>query len=176
MKIKNLYSIVIFIILPFLFISCGTSIATRYESSKGETKKIDTAKIKYAENFDLSNYRAKLLLPDVKKDSIPAKNEIWYNYKNPIDTSSNKPVVKTVLGFRVLTLTSDNLDDANNIKAEITSKTGRKDIYIIFDPPFYKVQVGDFKNIDEANDLSYQLKQMGFGEAKVISTQINIFQ
>jgi len=176
--LKKISPIIALFFFPLLLISCGTSIASRYEneSSRGEIKKIDTTKIKYEESFDLTNYRTKLSLPDVKKDSTPSKNTIWYNYKNQIDTSSNKTVIKTVQGYRVLTFTSDNLDDANKLKADISSKTGRKDIYVIFDPPFYKVQIGDFKNFDEANDLSYQLKQMGYDEAKVISCSINIFQ
>ncbi|MHB1687797.1 MAG: hypothetical protein ACYCVH_10525 [Ignavibacteriaceae bacterium] len=167
------------ILVSIFLASCGTSIATRYqqETSSKESVKKDTTRIKYHKNFDLTNYRTKLNLPEVKKNSSSDKNVVWYNYKNSPDTSSlNKAAIKTVLGYRILVFTSDNLDEADSTKSDVSAKTNRQDVYIVFDPPFYKVEVGDFNDMDSAKNLSFQLRQMGYGDSRVISSKINIFQ
>ena len=176
--LNYLKNLIIILFFPLIFISCGTSIATRYqeETSKTATKKVDTLRVEYAENFDLTNYRAKLKLPAVKIDSSKNKNPIWFNYESKPDTSYLRAVSKTELGYRVLAFTSDNLNDADSMKTDISTKTGRNDIYIIFDPPFYKVQAGDFTNITDAKNLSFQFKQLGFDESRVISSKINIYK
>lgn len=167
-----------FMIVSILVASCGTSVATRYEqkpSSKENSIK-ETKKIKEQENFDLTNYRTKLNFPDTKNISSPEKNVVWYNYKNAPDTSSTKVVIKTTQGYRILVYTSDNLDEADSTKSDVAVKTNRQDVYIVFDPPFYKVEVGDFRVMEDAKNLSFQLKQMGYGDSRVISSKINIYQ
>lgn len=176
--LKYLKYLPIILFFPIIFISCGTSIATRYQevTSKDKTKKVDTLRVEYAENFDLTNYRTKLNLPAVKTESSRNKNPIWFNYKSKPDTSNLRTVSKTEPGYRVLAFTSDNLNDADSMKTDISSKTGRNDIYIIFDPPFYKVQAGDFTNMTDAKNLSFQFKQLGYDESRVISSKINIYK
>ena len=78
-------------------------------------------------------------------------------------------------GYRVQVLITDNLDEANNMRSDIYFKTNQKAVYIVFDPPFYKVEVGDFKNMADAKSLSFQLKQLGYSDARVINETINIF-
>lgn len=175
---KYLKKLTIILFFPVIFISCGTSIATRYqeESSKSEARKVDTLRVKYAENFDLTNYRTKIELPAIKTDSARNKNPIWFNYKSKPDTSTLRTVAKTEEGYRVLAYTSDNLNDADSMRTDISTKTGRNDIYIIFDPPFYKVQAGDFTNMTDAKNLSFQFKQLGYDESRVISSKINIYK
>jgi hypothetical protein len=79
-------------------------------------------------------------------------------------------------GYRVLVLTTDNLEEANNLKSEIYFKTYQKPVYISFDPPFYKVKAGDFINSTEATELGFKLNQMGYTEAKVVRDTVNIFK
>jgi hypothetical protein len=51
-----------------------------------------------------------------------------------------------------------------------------KDVYVNFEPPFYKVKVGDFTTRSEANDLKFKLNQLGYSEAKVVQETINLFE
>ncbi|MHB8578819.1 MAG: hypothetical protein ACYDA4_03035 [Ignavibacteriaceae bacterium] len=162
--------------MSILIASCGTSVATRYEQKPSSKENLikETKKIKDQENFDLTNYRTKLNLPDTK-NILSKKNIVWYNYKNTPDTSSTKVVVETAQGYRILVYTSDNLDEADSTKSDVADKTNRQDVYIVFDPPFYKVEVGDFRVMEDAKNLNFQLKQVGYGDSRVISSKINIY-
>jgi hypothetical protein len=67
------------------------------------------------------------------------------------------------------------LNFANQISSEVYTKLNR-DTYITFEPPFYKVKVGDFRSRDEANDLRFKLNQLGYNEARVVQETINLFE
>ena len=94
----------------------------------------------------------------------------------PTKNDTNKTVIKTVPGYRVQVISTDNLDEANTIRSEIYFKTNQKAVYVIFDPPFYKVEVGDFIDINDAKNLSFKFKQMGYKDARVVNETINIFE
>ncbi len=161
-----------------LVVSCGTSVSTRYEQKPTlkENAAVKTKKYQQQENFDLSQYRTRLDLPKIKSTRPDVGNGLWYNYRNLPDTSKMKVVLNTSQGYRILVYTSDNLDEADSTKLNVATKTDRQDIYIVFDPPFYKVEVGDFRTTQDADNLNFQLKQMGFSDSRVISSKINIFK
>ena len=100
----------------------------------------------------------------------------WYDYDTTLSNITTGMPIKQTAGYRVLVLTTDNLDEANNMKTEIYFKTDQKPVYISFDPPFYKVKAGDFVSSTEANELGFKLNQMGYTESKVIRDTVNIFQ
>ena len=73
-------------------------------------------------------------------------------------------------------MATDNLEEADSMRSDIYFKTTQKDVYLFFDPPFYKVLVGDFKQFSDAKNLSFKLSQMGYAESRVISDTVNVFQ
>lgn len=170
----------------FSLTSCGTLISTdsRYYNDKKtdgneskETGKKDTLSL--SEDFDITPYMTKIDL----NDSIPQVNltsssklDIWYDYDTIPSLSGSNKQIKQIAGYRVLVLTTDNLEEANNIKSEIYFKTDQKPVYISFEPPFYKIKAGDFLNNTEANEFGFKLNQMGYTETKVIRDTINILQ
>ncbi len=166
----------------FFIPSCGTSTGSRYNrtADKENEKKFEEAKSeeKYPENFNLDNYRTKIDAPEIKRDSaVAADLDAWYNYRTiPTKNDTNKTVIKTVPGYRVQVISTDNLDEANTVRSEIYFKTNQKAVYVIFDPPFYKVEVGDFIDINDAKNLSFKFKQMGYKDARVVNETINIFE
>ncbi len=166
------------------FYSCSASTDTRYEnkdSGEKEVTKEKEPKNKIVEDFDFTPYRTKLDIPE-KKISLPtntSNSDIWYGYeKNEIDTSAslNRKIIDKVQGYRVLILTTDNLEEANNMRSEIYFNTTQKEVYVIFDPPFYKVMVGDFTDYSEAKNLSFKLNQLGYTESRVVNETVNIFE
>ncbi|MEJ2103463.1 MAG: SPOR domain-containing protein [Ignavibacteriaceae bacterium] len=62
------------------------------------------------------------------------------------------------------------------LNAEIYEKTARKEVYVTFEPPFYKVKAGDFTSKSDANDFKFKLNQLGYTEAKVVQETVNIFE
>ena len=173
-------SLILFIafMCPLVFYSCGASTADRYSDDEEKIKEKEIEEVK--EDFDFTPYQTKLEIPE-KKINLPShsKNQdVWYDYdEKNIDTlSSSQKIVSKLNGYRVLIFTTDNLDEANNMRSEIYFKTTEKQVYVTFDPPFYKVTVGDFTNYSDAKNLSFKLKQMGYAEARVVNETINIFE
>ena len=172
--------------IVFSLTSCGTitSTGSRFHSEKGilenkpkEVKKSDTTSLK--EDFDITPYKSKIEI----NDTIPKLNKkesnnliVWYDYDTTLPNSGPSKPTKQGAGYRVLVLTTDNLEEANNMKSEIYFNTNQKPVYISFDPPFYKVKAGDFVNSTEANEFGFKLNQMGYTESKVVRDTVNIFK
>ncbi len=184
MNSKSRAEIIICIILftlPSVFYSCGASSTVRYErNKKEENKKTETESVEnsYDEDFNVLPYRTDVDIKEKSAEDIntPDLNP-WYGYEDK-DTSAveEKEIVGTTNGFRVQVFASDNLQDADSLKSELLLKVSQKNIYVIFDPPFYKVVVGDFTSMSDAKDLNFKLTQMGYTESRVISSTVNIFE
>lgn len=168
------------VFLSLLVISCSASTSDRY--SKNENKKENKGENESAnkkennENFDLTPYRATFNVGEKEKSTKPETPDIWYNYKTKAapDTAATQ-IVSQVSGYRVQVFSTDNLEQADSIRTELYTKTNQKAVYITFEPPFYKVKVGDFLKISEAKDLKFKLNQIGYTEARVINEKINIY-
>ena len=180
---KKLTIFAVFICL-LVFYSCSASTGGRYSNDEGKKDKNETTTKKpneeTKEDFDFTPYRTKLDIPE-KKLNFPASSknlDVWYGYeeKNPDTLSSSQKIINKVSGYRVLVIATDNLEEADSMRSNIYFKTAQKQVYISFDPPFYKVSVGDFKDYTNANNLSFKLKQMGYSEARVVSDSINVFE
>jgi hypothetical protein len=169
----------ILLILPIFLYSCSASSTVRYNREKEKKGAGIEAETKnYKEDFDIVPYRTEI---DIKENSSAAAEtpdiNPWYGYEEK-DTGSvqEKAIVGTTNGFRVQVLATDNLEEADSLKSELSLKVTQKNIYVIFDPPFYKVEVGDFISMSDAKDLNFKLSQMGYTESRVIASTVNIFE
>jgi inner membrane protein involved in colicin E2 resistance len=168
------------IIIPFamLFYSCSASTDTRYskDSEKEISKTRENEKIA-EDDFDIKPFRTKIDIPAESKETKDATLDLWFGYPSDIpEDQTKKTVVDTIQGYRVQVISTDNLDEANSVRSEIYFKTNEKAIYVIFEPPFYVVRVGDYKNINDAKALSFKLNQLGFAGTKVVNDMINIYK
>lgn len=176
----------IILIIVFSLTSCGTitSTGSRYHTENSadrdrskKVERIDT--VEFTEDFDITPYRTKIELNDTilqvnKKESNNLK--VWYDYDTTqLNTGLNRTITPSA-GYRVLVLTTDNLEEANCMKSEIYNRTDKKPVYISFEPPFYKVKAGDFISSTEASEFEFKLNQMGYTESKVIRDTVNIIQ
>ena len=167
--------------LSALLISCSASTADRY--GKEENKKENTEEQKgnhnkdeNSENFDMTPYRATFNVERKEKTNKREKPDVWYNYKTKASSDTSAPqIVGQISGYRVQVFSTDNLEEADSIRTELYLETNQKAIYISFEPPFYKVKVGDFLKISEAKDLRFKLNQIGYTEARVINDKINVY-
>ncbi len=170
---------IVTVILPFLLYSCGASSTVRYdheEKQKGSGN--ETEKKNFKEDFDIIPYRTTIDIKEKPSNtSEPPELDAWFGYEDK-DTSTvqEKGIVGTTNGFRVQVLATDKLEEADSLKSELSLKLIRKNIYVIFDPPFYKVEVGDFISMGDAKDLNFKLNQMGYTESRVIASTVNIFE
>ena len=167
--------------ISFLFIyGCSASTGSRYEKEKTtnttETKNGDTKSYNLKEDFDITPYKTEIVIPEKKSSGISEKENVWFDYGSPEIGTKTKTLIGTGDGFRVLVLTTDNIEEANQIKADVYFSQNTNEVYIDFEPPFYKVKLGDFDTQKIADDLRFKLNQLGYKEAKVVKDKINIYQ
>lgn len=170
---------ILFTMSLFLY-SCGASSTVRYDRNKEEKKETEreTEKKTYEENFNIIPFRTEITIKDQSPDQLKTLDITpWYGYKTK-DTSTvhERAIVGTTNGFRVQVLATDNLEEADSLKSELSLEVTQKNVYVIFDPPFYKVEVGDFTSMSDAKDLNFKLTQMGYTESRVIASTVNIFE
>lgn len=175
-----LYAFLVFIFLHLTF--CSAQPTVRYEDRNKETEKsLEITSEKYAvqlkENFDITPFRTQINLPDKKIDFSKSSNDVWYLYDVKDNaTVKSKTIKGTTNGFRVQVIATDDLDEANRIQEELKAIKGSNEIYSVFEPPFYKILIGDFKTSEEANSLRFKLNQLGYSDSKVVKSSINIFE
>lgn len=168
------------LLTSLVILSCSSSTSSRYNKNEIEDS-IDSVyetsnSITAVEDFDITPYKTDLTLPENKKYAINEYEDIWYGYGNPQTSNKIKSLVGTSDGFRVLVLTTDNSEEANLLKSDEYFSATPYEIYIDFEPPFYKVKIGDFNSQKSAEDLRFKLNQLGYKEAKVIKDKVNVFE
>lgn len=177
---KNNYTLKIVFVIPTIFfmIGCSASTSNRFKTTTVETTETSNSKeIAYAEDFDFSKYRVPFNLPESKNLTTNTNADIWFEFPDaPTTLSDGKKVIRTSEGFRVQVLSTDDLNEAEQMRSNIYFSTDQKDVYVVFDPPFYKVQLGDFLNSSDAEKLSFKMTQLGYSESRVTKETINIFK
>lgn len=170
--------------MSLLIISaCSASTGSRYEknekvsSEKSTTEKnTEIKETPLKEDFDITPYKTEIIVPEKQESGVIENQNVWFDYGSPEVETKNKTVIGTGDGYRVLVLTTDNIEEANQIKADVYFSQNSNEVYIDFEPPFYKVKTGDFDTQKTADDLRFKLNQLGYKEAKVIKDKINIYK
>ncbi len=173
-KMNKLRFTLVFVPIIFFHAGCSASTSSRYEKTNGNG---DNEKVTVNEDFDITQYKTKIELETISNNQ--GISDVWYEYENDSEDSNfgrNLKIIRTVDGYRVLVVATDNMGAANSVRADILTKIKHKEVYISFEPPFYKVKIGDFTDITESNNLKFKLNQLGYTEARVIQETVNIFE
>ncbi|MFA6597320.1 MAG: SPOR domain-containing protein [Ignavibacteriaceae bacterium] len=172
------FTLIIFYLTAALLIaSCGSSIDStdnRYKHTTDEEKIVTKERpvSTLIEDFDFTPY-----LMTIEKSkavgftSTQPQDSLWRNYPK-IDNS--KKVTVRQPGFRVQVLATDDLMEAQQMRSDVYFKTNKNDIYISFQPPLYKVKVGDYETHSGANNLAFKLNQLGFSPTQVVADTVNL--
>ena len=75
-------------------------------------------------------------------------------------------------GYRVQIFSATGRDSAERSLKEAKSKLGREDIYIEFEPPYFKVRVGNFRSKSDADDFLKTARKNGYDTPFPVQTQI----
>ncbi len=110
-----------------------------------------------------------------EKQFNPATYDIL-NLIFPQQTLSDEGV-KAISGFRVQVSTTTNLDSAISLKNMLQNILNSSDfksqkVYIVYEPPNYKIRVGDFENLQEASRVKNFLVESGFKYAWIVNDKI----
>lgn len=75
-------------------------------------------------------------------------------------------------GYRIQVFASSNIDEANAAKAVAAERVNHDSVYVVYDPPVYKVRVGDYPTRLEANQQLSRLINNGYPDAWVVADRI----
>ena len=94
--------------------------------------------------------------------------------KGKIGAKEDSVYVKSEIlqGYRIQIFASPSIDEANAMRSAASQRLGEDSLYVIFDPPVYKVRVGDFRTRIEANQKLGMLVDSGFPDAWVVNDRI----
>jgi hypothetical protein len=173
MKILSIYLFALFIIV---LSGCSASTGSRYEKKEvNNNEQIEENDDKIKEDFDITPYKTEIELESEQIPTGKLPSDVWYQYDKNSD-EAQKNVIGTTDGFRVQVIATDDIEEANQTRSEVFTKTTNKEVYINFEPPFYKVKVGDFTSRHDADDLKFMLNQLGYQEARVVQETVNLFE
>jgi len=182
---KNPYPYLILMFFVYLLYGCSAvPIDNRYKRTTEEkqTTKSDTVTIA-KKDFDITKFRTKLNLnshrvevtaPEREDKFFLIPEDTWWGFESDRDYVK-KDMVKAK-GYRVLVLSTDKLDEAESIRAELYFRANLHKIYIDFESPFYKVKVGDYMNNTDAREMVFKLSQLGYSSLLIISDTINWYR
>ena len=98
-------------------------------------------------------------------DTTGAKSDTIAAKKDTLQILTSAAGYNTIPGFRVQILTTQDLPEAISMKAKADSLLPSYNIYIVYDSPYYKVRVGDFRARYEANQAVNYIASHGFPNA-----------
>ena len=75
-------------------------------------------------------------------------------------------------GYRIQIYATGNIDEANAMRMTAAQRITDDSLYVMFDPPVYKVRIGDFRTRAEANIRLGAVVALGFADAWVVVDRI----
>lgn len=75
-------------------------------------------------------------------------------------------------GFRIQIFSGNNRNNAEELKADFFKRFPNIGSYLIYQQPYFKLRVGDFRNRFEAQQLYFQLME-AYGQAIIVPDKIN---
>lgn len=153
----------IFACFGILFIpSCAPSAR---ETATGSGEETDVLH-RYERSFNPSDY-------DVNQALLEPSGPV----ENASEPEPTKPPILTtnelIPGFRVQVGFSEDIEIANQIKNDLTSRLPDGNVYLVFETPYYKIRVGDFETRSIANSTVRMLMEIGYRDAWVVPDRVH---
>jgi len=89
-------------------------------------------------------------------------------------TDGDTLVVEEVVtqGFRIQIYASNKIDEATAVRLAASEQLPEDSIYVVYDPPVYRVRVGDFQTRVEASRRLPSITSLGYPDAWVVGDRI----
>ncbi|MBI4810870.1 MAG: SPOR domain-containing protein [Ignavibacteriales bacterium] len=149
-------------LLVILLVSCKTT--KEIEKKDDSDRLLREFLVKYEKTFDPSVYDEdiQLVLEEEKREREAIEAAKVITIAPP----------ETILGFRVQILFTPEIDQANQARDEITSLLPEEWSYVVYDAPYYKIRIGNFKDRAEANLMVRRLVGLGYKDAWIVPDKI----
>ena len=76
------------------------------------------------------------------------------------------------LGFRIQIFSTSNIDEAMKIKINFLAKLPQDSVYVVYDPPIYKIRLGDYPTRYDASIELPTVVGMGYPDAWIVPDNI----
>lgn len=178
----------LFVLLAIIFSACSTSnkAVKNSKEKSGEDQETDTNQpifdldpiimeeymLENMTEFDRSLYENRSSLSDQFATIEQDMPEIFIK-----DVLRDDTYYDQYAGYRVQLLTTRNVAEADSLKMNFLIWSSENidgyspESYVLFQQPYYKVRVGDFRDKQKANDFSRMIKNK-FPEAWVVHDRI----
>lgn len=180
----SVYGIVLCLCLTVLFeAGCGaTGVKTNVTSEKkmGPIEDIDPFAI--GDEFAMIKQPQAQNPPEAPPQASPEKSrparkpaelpESRISFPGVIETSGRTETPAEIMGFRINIGIFDKESEAKEFAKTTESKIDEK-VYIVYEAPFFKVRVGNFITLKEAEEYVKYLKSIGLKSSWWIRTTIN---
>lgn len=158
-----------FIILPViatLLSGCGSSEQVRKESaSSAEEKEQRVLLSRYEQTFNPSDFDDEIA--EVQKQHVIEQQKAAEQQRDSVVVES-----EFSQGYRIQIFASGSIDEANAMRMTAAQHITDDSLYVVFDPPVYKVRVGDFRTRAEASQRLGVIIGEGFTDAWVVGDRI----
>jgi len=152
-----------------LLAGCGSSEGSRKDSEKPSDlreRKVSLSEVE--RQFNPSDYDDEL--------AAVVQQHAEEQQRTASEASKDSLIVESEpsQGYRVQIFATSNIDEANAMRLTTVQRVTEDSVYIVYDPPVYKVRVGDFRTRAEASQKLGALSSIGFADAWVVGDRILI--
>jgi cell division septation protein DedD len=109
-----------------------------------------------------------------QRDEQSVENAVGDTKRSQQSNDRRRVAETTGSGYRVQIGIDDNKERMENLVQYARSRVDYP-VYLEFEPPFYRVRVGDFRTREEAEQCVRRLKSDGFENALWVMSAINVY-
>ena len=112
-------SLILLFISIIIFVGCSASTGSRYDKNeKDNSNNTSDVNIEIKNpatlnvDLEINTYKTKINIPEKKVSTQSGNQNVWFDYCSPGIETKTKSLVGTSDGYRVLVLTTDNIEEA----------------------------------------------------------------
>ena len=153
--------------IVFLLSGCGSSGSSQKDDSPPPGERDQRVPLsRYEKTFNPSSYDDEIA--EIQRRHVLEQEKAAAEHKH------DSVVVESEFsqGYRIQIFATGNIDEANAMRMTAAQRITDDSLYVVFDPPVYKVRIGDFRTRAEANQRLGAVVALGFADAWVVGDRI----
>ncbi|HTP12505.1 MAG TPA: SPOR domain-containing protein, partial [Bacteroidota bacterium] len=144
---------------------CGSAAPQAVPEQKAK-KDLKQPLFYYEATLDPSDYDEEVEVVQTKESEEKPHTELTI----PRDSTTVEEVPQ--LGFRIQVFSTSSIDEAMKMKLDVLAKLPQDSVYVVYDPPVYKVRLGDFTSRYDASIRLSAVVDQGFPDAWIVPDNI----
>lgn len=164
---KYSFIAILFTAIALLTAGCGSSERSQKEApGSAEVRDQRVPLSRYEKTFNPSDYDDEIA--EIQKQHVVEQEKAAAEHRQ------DSVVVESsfIQGYRIQIFATGSIDEANAMRLTAVQRITEDSIYVMFDPPVYKVRIGDFRTRAEANQKLGAIVSLGFADAWVVGDRI----